>query len=198
MARRVPAARRSRASSSPASCTGPCPSRSAGGQSRLEPGVVDLHAAAADAAPPRSARVRRRRRSPSPAEDDLAQEAARRRGVEPDPEARARARIRARMGLVAARPLHPLDPDQHPDDHQLVAGLLLLLGTVDVRAAVRPRPLPRQPGRRPSWCWHCSSAGALVGTLVSGRVTDVMLAPRRAGGPRLGARRCVTSAPPRC
>ena len=116
-----------------------------GGQSHLEPGVEDLVEAAARArARPQGDWLGDDERH-APAQDDLAREAAQRLG------ARARPRARLEPGPTYARPgrlgpLRAVDPDQRADDHQLVTRLLLLLGTDDVRAAVRDRALPRKSG----------------------------------------------------
>ena len=130
-----------------------------GGQSRLEPGRRRPREAARRGAgavagtgagrPSRTSRATTTTTSRS--------EAARQLGVEPDPELVLKQDPRdAGPGRRGA--LHPLDPDQHADDHQLVARLLLLLRPADVRAAVRARPLPRRARRPPSWCSGCWSA----------------------------------------
>ena len=56
-----------------------------GGQSRLEPGVVDLDEALAEASSRAEWEWEDHRGSQGPAEDDLAHQAARRRGIEPNP-----------------------------------------------------------------------------------------------------------------
>ena len=166
-----------------------------GGQSRLEPGVVDLHEAAA-AARAEGAAGRRRAESEPTQDDDYVQEAVRKLGVSPDPKLVLTTDPRE-LGLVDARALHPLDPDQHPDDHQLVAGLLLLLRAVDLRAAVRARSLPREPGDRRA------RAGA-ARRRRDDRDARQRAADRRDAAPRLparcasGSRRSATSARRRC
>ena len=72
-----------------------------GGQSRLEPGVVDL-AAARGRRPQSRATAPTRRRARAARDDDLAREAARRHGVEPDPELVLERGSRGRWGSVDA------------------------------------------------------------------------------------------------
>ena len=50
------------------------------------------------------------------------------------------------MGLVQGDQVPAVDPQQCPDDHRLLAGLLLLLRAPDVRVDVRGQPLQRGSG----------------------------------------------------
>ena len=115
-----------------------------GGQSRLEPGVLDLHEAAAQAASNQDWEWEQAGEG-APAEDDLARQAAEKRGVEPDPD-RVLTEDPARDAAGSRGQVHPFVPTNVQPDRQLVARVLLLLGTLDVRAPVRPRSLPRRPG----------------------------------------------------
>ena len=109
--------------------------------------MLDLHEAAAQAASNQAWEWEQRGEPDAPAEDDLAHQAAEKRGVKPNPDLVLTEDPRDDAADPGGQ-VHPVDPDQRAPDHQLVARLLLLLGTVDVRAAVRPRSLSRQPGHR--------------------------------------------------
>ena len=148
-----------------------------GGQSHLEPGVEDLVEAAA-----------RARARPQPSDDWL----------EPD-ERPTQVEDLAQPGGTAARCSSPIpswcctrtrgrsrswtrfatccDPDERPDDHQLVARLLLLLGSADVRAAVR-RGHYHVGQPTSELVLALLVVGAMVGTLISGWLADELRAPR--------------------
>ena len=82
-----------------------------GGQSHLEPGVVDLAAPSSWRRSGRRARRRRARVAPDPA--TAARRARRRRGAASSPNPRlVLQEDPAQMSIVARGPLHPLDPDQ--------------------------------------------------------------------------------------
>jgi MFS family permease len=141
-----------------------------GGQSRLEPGVVDLKeaVAAASSRPPSE----ETKDEPEP-EDDLAQQAARERGVEPDPELVLSEDPRE-MGLVPAVryilsiPTNILMIVSSSLGYFYFSGLstfalLFVRGRYHASQAEAELVLALLVG------------GALVGTLVSGRVTDALL-----------------------
>jgi MFS family permease len=144
-----------------------------GGQSRLEPGVEDLHAAAADAASRAQATSNGDEEAEVVVEDDLVQEAARRLGVHPDPDLVLEQDPRG-MGLVAAVryilsiPTNILLIISSSLGYFFFSGLstfalLFVRGRYHTSQAEAELVLGLLVG------------GALVGTLVSGRVTDVML-----------------------
>ncbi len=142
-----------------------------GGQSRLEPGVVDLKeavAAAASRPPPDEADEQ-----PEAPPDDLAQEAARQKGVEPDPELVLTEDPRT-LGLVPAIryilsiPTNVLMIISSSLGYFYFSGLstfalLFVRGHYHASQATAELVLALLVG------------GAMVGTLVSGRVTDAML-----------------------
>ena len=166
-----------RASSWPASCTGPCPSRCGAARAGWSPGSMDLAGGG-----------RRGRLQQLPPEPDRGRATAAGRrpgarggaalGARARSEAGARARTRAALSLIASVTLHPLDPDQRADDHQLVARLLLLLGAARRSRCCSSAGTTTPARRRPSWCWRCWSRARWSGTLVSGRVTDAMVRAR--------------------
>jgi MFS family permease len=143
-----------------------------GGQSRLEEGVVDLQAAARAAAyrartPPQEGA------EPATEEDGLAQEAARRLGAEPDPDLVLTEDPRT-MGLVPAVkyilsiPTNVLMIISSSLGYFFFSGLstfalLFVRGHYGANQIESELVLGALVG------------GALVGTLVSGRVTDTML-----------------------
>jgi MFS family permease len=146
-----------------------------GGQSRLEPGVVDLkQAVAASASRPPAEAVHAEEAEEAEAEgDDIAQEAARRRGVEPDPKLVLHEDPRT-LGLVAAVryilsiPTNVLMIISSSLGYFYFAGLstfalLFVRGHYHASQATAELVLA------------LLVSGALVGTLVSGRVTDLML-----------------------
>ena len=141
-----------------------------GGQSRLEPGVVDLHAAVHGDGDEWSWRDRRG--------------AAQDRGSRARGGAQARRQTRPASG-PATRPggdahrrggaLHPHDPDERAADRQLCARLLLLR-----RARDLPRPVRRgatTTSARPTTMLALLLLviASVIGTLVSGRITDAMV-----------------------
>jgi MFS family permease len=139
-----------------------------GGQSSLEPGVADLRQAVADA---RSRPVADEEPDDRPAE--LAQEAIRRRGLEPDP-ARVLQEDGQSLGIVAAVryilsvPTNVLMIISSSLGYFFFAGLstfalLFVRGHYHASQAEAQLVLALLVG------------GALVGTLVSGRVTDLMV-----------------------
>jgi len=143
-----------------------------GGQSRLEPGVVDLKEAVAAAAsrPPRDAADDEQ--VPEEAED-LAQEAARRRGIEPDPKLVLKEDPRS-LGLTRAIryilsiPTNMLMIISSSLGYFFFSGLstfalLFVRGHYHAVQATAELVLALLVG------------GAMVGTLVSGRVTDLLL-----------------------
>lgn len=141
-----------------------------GGQSRLEPGVVDLKEAVATAA----SRPRPEEAEDEPEnEDDLAQQAARERGVEPDPKL-VLSEDPSTMGLVPAIryilsiPTNVLMIISSSLGYFYFSGLstfalLFVRGRYHASQAEAELVLALLVG------------GALVGTLVSGRVTDTLL-----------------------
>jgi MFS family permease len=143
-----------------------------GGQSRLEPGAVDLKQAVADA-------VSRRQDQPEEADesasdsDELAQEAARRLGVRADPrlvleeDPRTLGLVRA-VRYILSIPTNMLMIISSSLGYFYFAGLstfalLFVRGHYHASQATAELVLA------------LLVAGAMVGTLVSGRVTDLML-----------------------
>ena len=142
-----------------------------GGQSRLEPGVVDLQQAAAAAAS-RETEVDAPAQSEASA-DDLASQAAERLGVRPDPKLVLEEDPRA-LGLVAAVryilsiPTNILLIISSSLGYFFFAGLstfalLFVRGRYHANQATAELVLGLLVG------------GAMIGTLVSGRATDAML-----------------------
>jgi MFS family permease len=143
-----------------------------GGQSRLEPGVVDLKQAVAESARrPRS--VDGRPAAPAAEPDDIAHEAAKRMGVEPDPNLVLKEDPRT-LGLVASVRYILSIPTNILMIISSSLGYFFFSGlSTFALLFVRGH-------------YHCSQAtatlvlgllvaGAMVGTLVSGRVTDTLL-----------------------
>jgi MFS family permease len=144
-----------------------------GGQSRLEPGVVDLKQAVAAAASRPPADAAAAAEGSEADADELAQEAARRRGVHPDPRLVLKEDPRA-LGLVAAVryilsiPTNMLMIISSSLGYFFFAGLstfalLFVRGHYHASQATAELVL------------GLLVAGAMVGTLVSGRVTDLLL-----------------------
>jgi MFS family permease len=143
-----------------------------GGQSRLEPGVVDLKQAVADAASRPRAEAEQAEASDADG-DELAQAEARRRGVEPDPKLVLNEDPRA-LGLVHAVryilsiPTNVLMIISSSLGYFYFAGLstfalLFVRGHYHAGQATAEVVLA------------LLVAGAMIGTLVSGRVTDLLL-----------------------
>jgi MFS family permease len=143
-----------------------------GGQSRLEPGVVDLKQAVAEAASRPQAQPEEAD-EPDSESDELAQEAARRLGVRPDPRLVLEEDPRT-LGLVPAVryilsiPTNILMIISSSLGYFYFAGLstfalLFVRGHYHASQATAELVLA------------LLVAGAMIGTLVSGRVTDLML-----------------------
>jgi MFS family permease len=148
-----------------------------GGQSRLQPGVVDLAAAAAEAAAAAAAAREQGGdgggEAPDAEADDLAREVVRQRGVEPDPALVLHEDPRT-MGLIASVryilriPTNWLMIISSSLGYFFFAGLstfalLFVRGHYHVGQATAELVL------------GLLVIGAMIGTLVSGRLTDVML-----------------------
>ena len=142
-----------------------------GGQSRLEPGVVDLKQAAAEAAS--RARAQAQSEAEPEPDDDLVQEAVRRMGVRPDPKLVLETDPRE-LGVVAAVryvlsiPTNVLMIVSSSLGYFFFSGLstfalLFIRGHYHTGQATAELVLGLLVG------------GAMVGTLASGRITDVML-----------------------
>ncbi|HWE33611.1 MAG TPA: MFS transporter [Solirubrobacteraceae bacterium] len=146
-----------------------------GGQSRLAPGVADLHQAAADARARQEASDAGEEHDTQPLEpdEDLAYAAARRLGVEPDPELVLK-EDPGRMGVVQAIryilkiPTNVLMIISSSLGYFFFSGLstfALLFVSGHYHASQFTSEI----------VLGLLVAGSLVGTLISGRVTDAML-----------------------
>jgi MFS family permease len=143
-----------------------------GGQSHLEPGVIDLEEALAEARG--RAEWEWEQSGPvAPSADDLAHAAARRRGVEPNPdrvlnEDPREMRLVAAVRYILAVPTNMLLIISSSLGYFYFAGLstfalLFVKGQYHVNQATAELVLA------------LLVAGAMIGTLVSGRVTDAMV-----------------------
>ena len=143
-----------------------------GGQSRLEPGMLDLHEAVAAAASKADAQEAQSG-EPGVAEEELSRETARRRGVRPNPRLLLRTDPRA-MGLVdAVRYILSI-----PTNLMLIIGSSLgyfffaglqTFGILFVRGHFRVSQATAE------LALVTLVLGALLGTLASGRITDFAL-----------------------
>ncbi len=144
-----------------------------GGQSRLQPGVVDLRQAVADSAARPAAGAGPEDAQPAEEPDELAVEAARKLGVSPDPKLVLKEDPR-QMGIVRAVryilsiPTNMLMIISSSLGYFFFSGLstfalLFVRGHYHAGQATAELVL------------GLLVAGAMVGTLVSGRVTDLML-----------------------
>ena len=142
-----------------------------GGQSRLEPGVVDLHEAAQEAQ--RAKADPDREQEPSSHADDPVHEAARQRGVRPDPnlvlsEDPRTLSLGAAVRYILSIPTNVLLIISSSLGYFYFAGLstfalLFVRGHYHVNQATAELALALLVG------------GAMIGTLVGGRVTDAMV-----------------------
>ncbi len=143
-----------------------------GGQSRLEPGVVDLHEAAAQAASTQDWGWEQTGEG-APAEDDLARQAAEKRGVKPNPD-RVLTEDPREMPLGrAVRYILSVPTNVHLIVSSSLGyfyfsglstfALLFVRGHYHTNQATAEVVLAALVG------------GAMVGTLVSGKVTDTMV-----------------------
>ncbi|MFZ0973865.1 MAG: MFS transporter, partial [Solirubrobacteraceae bacterium] len=143
-----------------------------GGQSRLEPGVVDLHEAAAKAASSEDWEWEQAGEG-APAEDDLARQAAEKRGVKPNPD-RVLTEDPREMPLArAVRYILSVPTNVHLIVSSSLGyfyfsglstfALLFVRGHYHTNQATAEVVLAALVG------------GAMVGTLVSGKITDTMV-----------------------
>ena len=143
-----------------------------GGQSRLEPGVLDLHEAAAQAASSQATEPEQAGEG-TPVEDDLARQAAEKRGVEPNPD-RVLTEDPAAMSLNrAVRYILSVPTNMHLIISSSLGyfyfsglttfALLFVRGHYHVNQATAEVVLAALVG------------GAMIGTLASGRITDTMV-----------------------
>jgi MFS family permease len=146
-----------------------------GGQSRLEPGVVDLHQAVADSAKRPAPALADDNADPAgPAEgEDLAHEAARRRGVEPNPKLVLREDPR-NLGLVASVRYILSIPTNILMIISSSLGYFFFSG-LSTFALLFVRGHYHASQATATLVLGLLVAGAMVGTLVSGRVTDTLL-----------------------
>jgi MFS family permease len=145
-----------------------------GGQSRLEPGVVDLKEAVAAAAsrPPGAA--------PEPAEEaegdeaeELAREAARKRGVEPDPDLVLTEDPRTMPLVPAVRYILSIPTNVH----MIISSSLgyFFFSGLSTFALLFVRGHYHAGQATAELVLALLVAGAMIGTLVSGRITDALL-----------------------
>jgi sugar phosphate permease len=143
-----------------------------GGQSRLEPGAVDLKQAVADAAS-RPKPQARQGEEPDVDVDEIAQAEARRRGVEPDPRLVLNEDPRA-LGLVkAVRYILSI-----PTNVMLIIGSSLgyfFFAGLQTFAVLFVRGHYHAGQATAELVLAMLVAGALIGTLISGRLTDLMV-----------------------
>ncbi|HUA70633.1 MAG TPA: MFS transporter [Solirubrobacteraceae bacterium] len=143
-----------------------------GGQSRLEPGVVDLHEAAAEAASNQDWEWEQSGEA-APAEDDLARQAAEKRGVTPNPDRVLKEDPREMPLTRAIRYILSVPTNVHLIVSSSLGyfyfsglstfALLFVRGHYHVNQATAEVVLAALVG------------GAMVGTLVSGKITDTMV-----------------------
>ena len=143
-----------------------------GGQSRLEPGVVDLHEAAAEAASNQDWEWEQPGEG-APADDDLARQAAEKRGVTPNPD-RVLTEDPREMPLARAiRYILSVPTNVHLIVSSSLGyfyfsglstfALLFVRGHYHVNQATAEVVLAALVG------------GAMIGTLISGKITDTMV-----------------------
>lgn len=144
-----------------------------GGQSRLEPGVADLDEALAKASADAEWAWEQPGESPGGHDDELAHEAARRRGIEPDPQLVLREDPRT-LGIVPAiRYILSI-----PTNMLLIVGSALgyfFFSGLQTFAVLFVRGHYHASQATATLVLALLVAGAMTGTLISGRVTDVML-----------------------
>ena len=154
-----------------------------GGQSRLEPGVVDLHEAAAAGRIEPGVGVGADGRD-APADDDLAHQAAQKRGVTPNPD-RVLTEDPREMPLArAVRYILSVPTNVHLIVSSSLGyfyfsglstfALLFVRGHYHVNQATAEVVLAALVG------------GAMIGTLISGKITDAMVRRGVRRGARLG------------
>jgi MFS family permease len=143
-----------------------------GGQSRLEPGVTDLKEAVAASATRESTNADEAAESEVDA-DDLAHEAARRRGVEPDPELVLHEDPRS-LGLVASVRYILSIPT---NIHLIISSSLgyFYFSGLSTFALLFVRGHYHASQATAELVLLLLVVGAMIGTLVSGRLTDKML-----------------------
>jgi MFS family permease len=143
-----------------------------GGQSRLEPGVVDLKQAVAESATRRTP-VDGDPAAPGPEPDDIAHEAVKRMGVEPDPKLVLRQDPRT-LGLAAAVRYILSIPT---NIHMIISSSLgyFYFSGLSTFALLFVRGHYHASQATATLVLGLLVAGAMVGTLVSGRVTDTLL-----------------------
>jgi MFS family permease len=143
-----------------------------GGQNRLEPGVLDLHEAAAQAASDQASAPEQGSEG-APAEDDLARQAAEQRGVKPNPDRVLTEDPRAMSLPRAVRYILSVPTNMHLIISSSLGyfyfsglstfALLFVRGHYHVNQATAEVVLAALVG------------GAMIGTLISGRITDTMV-----------------------
>ena len=144
-----------------------------GGQSRLEPGVVDLHEAAAQAASDREWEWEGSGAGAPPDEDDIARQAAEKRGVKPNPDLVLTEDPREMPLARAVRYILSIPTNIHLIISSSLGyfyfsglttfALLFVKGHYHVNQATAEVVLAALVG------------GAMIGTLLSGRITDNMV-----------------------
>ncbi len=143
-----------------------------GGQNRLQPGVLDLHEAAAQAASGQASEQEEASEG-APVEDDLARRAAEERGVKPNPDRVLTEDPRAMSLNRAVRYILSVPTNMHLIISSSLGyfyfsglttfALLFVRGHYHVNQATAEVVLAALVG------------GALLGTLISGRITDTMV-----------------------
>ena len=144
-----------------------------GGQSRLQPGVVDLHEAAAHAASDREWEWEGSGAGAPPDEDDIARQAAEKRGVKPNPDLVLTEDPREMPLARAVRYILSIPTNIHLIISSSLGyfyfsglttfALLFVKGHYHVNQATAEVVLAALVG------------GAMIGTLLSGRITDNMV-----------------------
>jgi MFS family permease len=144
-----------------------------GGQSRLEPGVLDLKQAVAESAARPAAAPADGEEQPNADEGELAREAVRKRGVEPDPHLVLKQDPRA-MGLVASVRYILSIPT---NIHMIISSSLgyFYFSGLSTFALLFVRGHYHASQAEAQLVLGALVVGAMIGTLVSGRVTDTLL-----------------------